>query len=180
MKELYASCLTYTNNLNARIGGKPPEIIENNIPDDYKFYAVIHHPEKPDKMLSILIHSNFDVLLENNIYPNIAIQVIEHEYSEMGDRTDKAISSLGIHSISKYSAVNESDFLFLKAGGEPRLIQPKSYYYEQLEKDNYSFLLQIEEEGYAEESDYVFMYGGLYLYKNNISEEVIAGFWQYS
>ncbi|WP_434425567.1 hypothetical protein [Sphingobacterium spiritivorum] len=49
-----------------------------------------------------------------------------------------------------------------------------------MEKDSYSFFLQIEEEGYAEESDYVFMYRGLYLYKNNVTDEVIPGFWPYS
>ncbi len=35
-------------------------------------------------MLSILVHNNFETLIENNIYPSIAVKVIEHEYSENG------------------------------------------------------------------------------------------------
>ncbi|WP_264530569.1 hypothetical protein [Flavobacterium sp. N502540] len=180
MNELYATCLIYDKTLEARIGGNPPKVIENDIPEDYNFYAVINHPEKQDKMLSIIIHNNFDVLLENNIYPDISVKVIEHEYSEIGDRKDKVIEDLGICSISNYSTENLSEFLFIKVGGEPRLIQPKSYFYEKLEKGGYSFFLQIEEEGYYDGMDYVFMYGALYLYKHNITGEIIAGFWQYS
>ncbi len=36
------------------------------------------------------------------------------------------------------------------------------------------------EEGYRENMEYVFMYGALYLYKQNITGEIIAGFWQCS
>jgi hypothetical protein len=180
MNELFAICLPYDNTLKARIGGEPPVIIENKIPDDYNFYAVVNHPDKKETMLSIMIHNNFDLLLENNIYPNISVKVIEHDYSDIGTRKDKSIAELGVYSISDYSAKNESDILFIKVGGEPRLIQPKSYFYEKLVNDNFSFFLQIEEEGYSEDMDYVFMYGGLYLYKHNVTNEVIAGFWQYS
>jgi len=179
MKELFANCLPYNSNLKARMGGNPPEIIEGEIPYNYNFYAVLNHPDKSDKMLSILIYDNFDILLENNIYPEIAIKVYEHEYSDMGTRVNKSIPSLELSSISDYSE-SRDEFLFIKAGGQPRLIQPKNYFYQKLEEDGYSFLLQIEEEGYRDGLDYVFMYGALYLYKHNITNEVIAGFWQYS
>lgn len=180
MNDLYATCLIYDKTLKARMGGNPPKAIENNIPNDYNFYAVINHPEKQGKMLSIVIHNNFDVLLENNIYPNIFIKVIEHEHSEIGERTDIAIPQLGICSISNYTSDNTSEFLFIKMGKEPRLIQPKSYFYNKLEEDNYSFFLQIDEEGYPDNFEYVFAYGALYLYKHNVTGEIIAGFWQYS
>jgi hypothetical protein len=49
-----------------------------------------------------------------------------------------------------------------------------------LENNSYSFFLQIDEEGYSDELDHVFMYGALYLYKHNITGKVIAGFWQCS
>lgn len=182
MKELFALCIPFDNKLKGRMGGNPPILIEEQIPDNYRFYATITHPEKDNMMLSILIHEDFDTLLENNIYPSIAIKVKEHEYSEAGNNADKSIAALGLSSISNYDNKQESEFLFIKAGGEPRLIQPKNYYYEELKKNNYSFFLQIEEEGYRDTADidYVFSYGALYLYKHNLTGEVIAGFWQYS
>ncbi|MFJ7405405.1 MULTISPECIES: hypothetical protein [unclassified Lysinibacillus] len=131
-------------------------------------------------MLSIIIHKDFDTLLEKNIYPSIEVRVIEHTYSEMGSNPDKSILDLGMNSISDYSENQGNNFLFIKVLGEPRLIQPKSYYYNGLENNNYSFFLQIEEEGYSDNMDYVFMYGSLYLYKHNETGEIIAGFWQCS
>lgn len=122
MRELYASCLPYDGNLKARIGGNPPAVIESIIPDNYNFYAVLNHPDKNGMMLSILINDNFDLLLENNIYPEIGVKVLEHEYSEIGTKADKSIQNLEMSSISDYSLENKSDFLFIKVGGEPRLI----------------------------------------------------------
>lgn len=87
--------------------------------------------------------------------------MLEHDYSEMGMRIDKSVPNLEISSISDYSE-NDNEYLFIKAGGEPRLIQPKTYYYEKLKEDGYSFFLQIEEEGYRDGLDYVFIYGALY------------------
>lgn len=71
-------------------------------------------------------------------------------------------------------------FRFADYSGEPRFIQWKDYYYEELEKDGYSFFLQIDEEGYRTNMEYVFMYGALFLYKHNVTGNIIAGFWQYS
>jgi hypothetical protein len=180
MKELFAKCILFDDNIKGRIGGNLPQIIENNSFSEYNFYATLVHPEKENIMLSILIHKDFDTLLENNIYPSVAIKVIEHEYSKMGNNTDKAIPDFGLNSISEYKDTQDDPFLFIKVGGEPRFIQNKKYYYEQLEKDDYSFFLQIDEEGYSDDLEQVFMYGALYLYRHNKTGEVIAGYWQYS
>ncbi len=177
---MFAQCIPFDDNVRGRIGGNPPKLIEEQIPDDYRFYATLVHPEKEDVMLSIIIHKDFDTLLENNIYPSIEVRVIEHKYSEIGSNPDKSILDLGMNSISDYSENQGNNFLFIKVFGEPRLIQPKSYYFEELGNKNYSFFLQIEEEGYIDNMDYVFMYGALYLYKHNETGQVIAGFWQCS
>lgn len=177
---MFAQCIPFDDNVRGRIGGNPPKFIEELISDDYRFYATLVHPEKEDVMLSIIIHNDFDTLLEKNIYPAIEVKVIEHNYSEIGSNTDKRILDLGMNSISDYSQKQANNFLFIKVLGEPRLIQPKSYYYKELKNNNYSFFLQIDEEGYSDNMDYVFMYGALYLYKHNETGEVIAGFWQYS
>ena len=180
MTPLYAQCIPYNESSKGRIGGNPPINIETEIPEGYAFYATLVHPEKEDKMLSILISNDFKILIENNIYPSIAVKVIEHKYSEMGSDINKAITSLSVNSITDYKEIQDDDFQFIKVGGEPRFIQYKDYYYEELEKDGYSFFLQIDEEGYRENMEYVFIYGALYLYKQNITGEIIAGFWQFS
>lgn len=180
MTPLYAQCIPYNESIKGRIGGNPPINIETEIPEGYAFYATLVHPEKEDQMLSILISNDFKILIENSIYPSIAVKVIEHKYSEMGSDINKAITSLSVNSITDYKEIQDDDFLFIKVGGEPRFIQYKDYYYEELEKDGYSFFLQIDEEGYRENMEYVFMYGALYLYKQNITGEIIAGFWQFS
>ena len=180
MTPLYAQCIPYNESIKGRIGGNPPINIETEIPEGYAFYATLVHPEKEDQMLSILISNDFKILIENSIYPSIAVKVIEHKYSEMGSDINKAITSLSVNSITDYKEIQDGDFQFIKVGGEPRFIQYKDYYYEELEKDGYSFFLQIDEEGYRENMEYVFIYGALYLYKQNITGEIIAGFWQFS
>ena len=180
MTPLYAQCIPYNESSKGRIGGNPPINIETEIPEGYAFYATLVHPEKEDQMLSILISNDFKILIENSIYPSIAVKVIEHKYSEMGGDINKAITSLSVNSITDYKEIQDDDFQFIKVGGEPRFIQYKDYYYEELEKDGYSFFLQIDEEGYRENMEYVFMYGALYLYRQNITGEIIAGFWQCS
>lgn len=180
MNEQYAKCIPFDNKVKGRIGGNPPQIVENSIPDGYLFYATLVHPEKGNRMLSIFIHGDFHTLLHNKIYPSVAVKVIEHEYSDMGNNSEKCIQELSVNSISDYYYPQDSDFQFIKVGGEPRYIQWKDYYYEELEKDGYSFYLQIDEEGYRDGMDYVFMYGALYLYKHNETGEIIAGFWQCS
>ena len=148
MNERYAKCIPFDKNVKGRIGGNPPKCIEEQIPCDYKFYATLVHPEKEDKMLSILIHDNFEILIENNIFPSIAVKVIEHEYSDIGTRSEKSIKELSVNSISNYYYPQDSDFQFIKVGGEPRFIQWKDYYYEELEKEDisYSFIKTIEKE----------------------------------
>ena len=180
MNEQYAKCIPFDANVKGRIGGNPPQVVENSIPDGYLFYATLVHPEKENRMLSIFIHGDFDTLLQDNIYPSIAVKVIEHEYSEMGTHSEKSIKDLSVNSISNYYYPQDSDFQFIKIGGEPRFIQPKYYYVEKLEEDGYSFYLQIDEEGYRDGMHCVFAYGALYLYKHNVTGEIIAGFWQCS
>ncbi len=183
MKEVFAKCIPFNNNKKGRIGGNPPILIQNQVPNEYKFYATLVHPEKTNKMLSILIHQNFETLITNNIYPNIAVKVFEHDFSAESNFNEKSIKDISTASISDYkNQLNNDDFPLIRVGGEPVFIQHKDYY-KQLVNDNYSFLLQIDEEGYSDDlltGDYPFSYGSLFLYKQNATGEVIAGFWQYS
>jgi len=182
--EYFAKCLPFDINLRGRIGGNPPEIIENLIPEDFLFYATVVHPKKDNYMLSILTHREFDTLIDNNVYPKIAVKVIEHEYSSQGLLDSKRIKDIDINSISDYTnTIDDREFFLLKVGGEPRLIQNNAFYYQQLIEDGYSYLLQIDEEGYSDNlliKDYPFHYGTLFIYEHQDTHEIIAGFWQCS
>ncbi len=183
MNERYAKCIPFDKNVKGRIGGNPPKCIEEQIPCDYKFYATLVHPEKEDKMLSIIIHQDYDILIDNNIYPSIAVKVIEHEFSEIGNCTEKRNTNLGICSISEYSKDKDSENILVKIGGAPSLIQDEESYYKELEEHGFSFFLSMDEDGYSEDvtiGSYPFGYGALYLYKHHTTNEIIAGFWQCS
>jgi len=183
MTPLYAQCIPYNENIKGRIGGNPPINIETEIPEGYAFYATLVHPEKEDKMLSILVTKDIERLVDNSIYPNIDIKVIEHKYAPMGVHSEYRLENFNnaIFSIGGYTEKQEGKFLFIKAGGVPRYIQQNEFYYKQLLEDNYSFFLMIDEEGYIEGVfDNVFNFGALYLYKHNDTGEIIAGFWQCS
>ena len=138
MNERYAKCIPFDKNVKGRIGGNPPKCIEGQIPCDYKFYATLVHPEKENIMLSIIIHQDYDTLIDNNIYPSIAVKVIEHEFSEIGNCAEKRNASLDMCSISEYSEDKDSENILVKIGGEPSLIQDEESYYKELEKHGFS------------------------------------------
>ena len=65
MNEQYAKCIPFDANVKGRIGGNPPQVVENSIPEGYLFYATLVHPEKENRMLSIFIHGDFNSLLQD-------------------------------------------------------------------------------------------------------------------
>ncbi|MFC2498494.1 hypothetical protein [Capnocytophaga granulosa] len=182
MTPLYAQCIPYNENIKGRIGGNPPINIETEIPEGYAFYATLVHPEKEDKMLSILISNDFNQLIHHQSYPNILIKVVEHNFSYEGDKYNLSLPQIGkTSSISHYSR-NKQKFNLVQVGGRPDFIDDDPVYYEKLLADDYSFYLSIDEEGYDVPSMkmVIFSYGAVYLYKHNKTGEIIAGFWQYT
>ena len=182
MTPLYAQCIPYNENIKGRIGGNPPINIETEIPEGYAFYATLVHPEKENKMLSILISNDFNQLIHHQSYANILIKVVEHNFSYEGDKYNLSLPQIGkTSSISDYSR-NKQKFNLVQVGGRPDLIDDDPIYYEKLLADDYSFYLSIDEEGYDVPSMkmVIFSYGAVYLYKHNKTGEIIAGFWQYT
>ena len=182
-KQRYAKCIPFDRNIKGRIGGNPPECIEKQIPCDYNFYATLVNPEKEDCMLSVLIHQDYETLIEDNIYPSIAVKIIEHGFSKIGNCVEKRNTNLGVCSISNYFDDNRCENILVKVGGTPNLIQDEESYYNELIKNGFSFFLSIDEDGYSKDlviGRYPFCYGALYIYKHNITGEIVAGFWQCS
>ena len=180
MTPLYAQCIPYNENIKGRIGGNPPINIETEIPEGYAFYATLVHPEKENKMLSICIAKDFKILLENNRFPNIAIKVIEHTFSPMGNNIEKSLEDFeGVKaSISDYGD-DEFDFEFIKVKGTPIFIQNNAWFWENID-ESYSFFLSINEEGYIDELVDILCFGAIYLYQHKETKEIVAGFWQCS
>ncbi|MFS0841101.1 hypothetical protein [Paenibacillus sp. 1P03SA] len=180
------------------IGGNAPEFFDDQ--DDlihegnrkYVFYLTLVHPFKPESMISIFIPDSYDEYLENNLYPNCSIKVIEHPISTESTKEMftnrgliKHIISNGV--LSKDEKSMEQSFL-IKVGGNPRLIQNEDYYFTKLREDSYSFLFQVDEDGYPEtlvkdDYNYPFGFGSLYIFAIIGAAEIerpVAGFWQFS
>lgn len=168
-----------------RIGGNIPcyFLEKTEIINGYKFYAIIQNPDNSKEFISIFVPENYDLMVDNNIYPNCAVKVFTHSFSEESDDTRYTINHINKTLITGYSDGQSDEFDFVTKSEHPKLIQDEDYYSDNLKKDNYSFLLQIDEDYYPEnliDGNYIFGYGALYLYRHNVTGEVIAGFWQYS
>lgn len=96
------------------------------------------------------------------------------------------------HEISNGEIGNEEKSMdqsfLIKLGGNPRLIQNGDYYFSKLKEEAFSFLFQVDEDGYPEtllkeNYSYPFGFGSLYIFAKIGAKEIqhpIAGFWQFS
>lgn len=158
----------------------------------YVFYLSLVHPFQPESMISIFIPEDYEEYVENNIYPRCAIKVIEHPKSPESIKNSFTHPGLIKHAISDgtlWEDERSMDRPFLiKVGGNPRLIQSEDHYFAKLKEDSFSFLFQVDEDGYPEtllqeDGSYPFGFGALYVFAN-ISpagiQNAVAGFWQFS
>ncbi|WP_308723247.1 hypothetical protein [Paenibacillus polysaccharolyticus] len=179
------------------IGGNAPEFFDDQSElihegnQKYAFYLSLNHPFRPESMISIFIPENRESYLENNIYPDCSIKVIEHPVSAESIQGSFTHKDLIRHSIShgersKDEESMEQPFL-IKAGGNPRLIQDEDYYFAKLKKESLSFFFQVDEDGYPdtliqEGGNYPFGFGSLYIFAKMGTEieHPVAGFCQFS
>lgn len=190
--------VSHTPESQGWMGGNAPqyfddklEMINGNGIDHY-FYLCLMHPFENEHMISIFIPKKYDEYLDNNIYPNCSIQVFKHPVSE--ESTHNYFTNFGLkrHSIVLDKIIKDSESFdqpfLIKLGGTPRLIQDEDYYFTELKKHNFDFLLQIDEDGYPDsfldDIDYPFSFGALYVFAHlsdpSSKLNPIAGFWQYS
>lgn len=172
-------------NIIGRIGGNIPKYFLNKVNEigNYNFYLSFQNPQDKEKYISVFIPKNYNEMIDNNIYPNCSIKVFVHSFSEESNNEIYTIKGLNKANIKEYKKVESDVFNFITESKNPRLIQDENYYFKDLEKNGYGFFIQIDEDYYPEnliKENYVFGYGALYLYKHNITAEIIAGFWQYS
>ena len=167
-----------------RIGGNIPAVFLARKEDieAYRFYMTFQNPDEPQTFLSIFIPADYEVMLDNSIYPNCSVKVFSHDFSKESDDDAYTLEGITKAYLTGYNQV-DGTFEFITKANIPALIQDEAYYSAQLEKDGYRFFLQIDEDYYPDDLlnvSYIFGYGALYLYRHEDSGEVIAGFWQYS
>lgn len=180
------------------IGGNAPQYFDDKLEKingngiDHYFYLSLMHPVEDERMISIFIPKQYDEYLDNNIYPNCSIQVFEHPASAESIHNHYTNFGFKRHSIVLDKIIKDSESFdqpfFIKLAGAPRLIQDENYYFTELKKHEFDFLLQIDEDGYPDsfldDTDYPFGFGSLYLFAHlaspNDIQNPIAGFWQYS
>lgn len=180
------------------IGGNAPGFFDDQ--DDfihegtqrYVFYLTLVHPFKPESMISIFIPEDYEEYLENSIYPNCSIKVIEHPLST--ESTTQRFTNPGLikHIISDGGLSNDEKSMdqsfLIKVGGNPRLIQDEDHYFTRLREESFSFFFQVDEDGYPETLiqqgyNYPFGFGSLYVFARLGAAEIqhpVAGFWQFS
>ena len=167
-----------------RIGGNIPDVFlaRKEEIEAYCFYMTFQNPDEPQTFLSIFIPADYEVMLDNSIYPNCLVKVFSHDFSKESDDGAYTLEGITKAYLRGYDQV-DGTFDFITKANTPALIQDEAYYSAQLEKDGYWFFLQIDEDYYPEDllnASYIFGYGALYLYRHKESGKVIAGFWQYS
>lgn len=170
-------------NVIGRIGGNIPDCLmsyDNEIKDFY-FYVTFEYPEKKGVFLSVFIPKSYDVMVDNNIYPNCSIKVISHGFSNESDSCNYTNKGINKREILGYKESKDDGFITVSDNLD--FIQDEVFFYENLISDGYKPFIKIDEDYYSDEvisGSYIFGYGALYLYKHTSSGEIIAGFWQMS
>lgn len=180
-------------NYTSWIGGNAPVFFDDKtdlIPKDYYFYLSLANPCQQDRMVSIFVPADFEEYLQNNIYPNCSIKIINHPVSSESTENIFTHPEINKHAISDGRIISNEESMeksfFIKFGGTPRLIQDENYYVSQLTEDSLAFLFQVDEDGYPDtllEGNYPFGFGALYIYSEITDNKIhnpIAGFWQFS
>lgn len=196
-------CILYqaspsSENCAGWIGGRAPGFFDDKADliqkDDriYYFYLTLVNPFDPQKMISVFIPTEYEDYLEKNMYPDCSIKVVEHPVTSESAKDIYTHPGLLKHSISGGEIVEDPKSMdqsfLIKLGGNPRLIQDEDYYFSKLEEDSFSFLFQVDEDGYPdnlikEDHSYPFGFGALYVFAKIMPDELqnpIAGFWQFS
>lgn len=74
------------------IGGNAPDFFDGQADlihesnQKYYFYLSLVHPFKPESMISIFIPEDYEEYLDNNVYPNCSIKVIEHQFQRKASK----------------------------------------------------------------------------------------------
>lgn len=180
------------------IGGNAPAYFDNQedfqckYSSKYYFLLSLVNPLNPNMMFTIFFPRDYDEYLENNMYPNCTILLVEHPLSNESSKEVFTNPNMKKYAINNCKLINndtsENHNFLVKFGGSPVHIQNKNIFTRELKADSFDFLFQIDEQGYPEEDDFIqgnypFSYGAIYVYAQISNESVTApvvGYWQFS
>ncbi|MEK4424978.1 hypothetical protein [Solibacillus sp. FSL K6-1523] len=182
---------------NGWIGGNAPVYFDEledvvNKETEMNFYLSIVNPFDINEMISIFAPKNYEERISKNRYPNCSLLIINHPKTEESKLDNFTNPDLVKHFISEASIVNDKksfkESFLIKFGGTPKHIQQEEYYYKELHDDGFSFIFQVDEDGYPDtlikpRKSYPFGFGAVYLYARILDgsiENPIKGYWQYS
>ncbi|HFF5434521.1 TPA: hypothetical protein ACGDVI_003906 [Acinetobacter baumannii] len=94
-----------------RIGGNIPTILTEKKDElkDYVFYMTFQNYENNREYLSVFVHKLFDKRIDYNIYPNIAVKIFIHKYSNESNITDYTAKELNTKFIAGYDEVEDDE-----------------------------------------------------------------------
>jgi len=182
---------------NGWIGGNAPSYFDElegtvNEETTMYFYLSFVNPFNENEMISIFAPQNFEERISKNRYPNCSLMTIKHSKTEESKFDTFNNPDFVKHFISEATIVSDKEpfnqSFLVKFGGTPKHIQEEEYYYKELHEDGFSFILQIDEEGYPDKlikprKSYPFAFGAIYLYaqmKEDLIENPLKSYWQYS
>lgn len=152
-------------------------------------HLTFQNPLNPGMSISVFLPKDYDRYAEDDRYPDLPIKELEHPTTKAGILQDLSSPSLNkcYIEMSRVCTSEEVDTPYLiKLGGFPILIQDKERYYRALERDGFTFMFQVDENGYPEglvNENSPFNFGCFYayaLFKSDCFSELTAGFWQFS
>ena len=175
------------------IGGTAPMFFDtpqnSNRLAHYTFYLTFQNPLDPRESISVFLPKDDDSYAEDDCYPHLPIKVLAHPTTAAGALQELSSPSLNKCYIEKAQVSTSKEIAtpyLIKLGGFPILIQDKERYYRALEQDGFTFMFQVDENGYPEElvnGNYPFNFGCFYayaLFQSDGFSELTAGFWQFS
>ncbi|MGY3186313.1 hypothetical protein [Lysinibacillus sp. TE18511] len=182
---------------NGWIGGNAPTYFDEleakvNKETELHFYLSIVNPFDKNEMISIFAPNNFEERISKNKYPNCSLVTIKHPKTEESKFDTFTNPDLVKHFISEANIVSDKNALkesfLIKFLGTPKHIQQEDYYYKELHDDGFSFIFQVDEEGYPDtlikpRKSYPFAFGAIYLYAQILEDSIenpIKSYWQYS
>jgi len=175
----------------SRVGGAAPALdYEPGYLERFRYLCTLGHTHVPTvggQDISVFVRNGFFASDDDTRFPNIGIDCVMHapappRNDNMGRLTDICEARL-----SEVGEARDSEYSLIRIGAIPKLIQNEPSYAAALVEAGYSFIFELDEEGYDSDllsGSYPFNYGALYVYgKRNAAglvSEVVAGYVQFS
>ena len=198
MRRSRKSVLYYLNPIDEHvvgwIGGNAPDWFDNDAAfaelseNEYGFYCCFKIPGMED-MISIFVPEDFDVRIDENIYPNCSVKAIRHPRCGESCCGTYRLKTTEINrvNISTVPLGDRGEIPFITIGEDVDYVQDEEYYWNHLIRDGYRVYGVIDEYAYGPVDERMkmikgnapFCNGCVYLYRDD-NDEIIVGFWQYS